>query len=356
VTAPASPPSSSSAGSVIEVRDLRKTYVAPLSLKRVQALSGVSFVVRPGEIFGFLGPNGAGKTTTIRILMGLIKKSSGEASIFGHPVPSRQARARLGFLPEQPYFYDYLTVAELCDFAGRLCGVDRATRRRRADELINRVGLDRARNQPLKKYSKGMMQRAGIAQALMNDPDLVVFDEPMSGLDPIGRKEVRDIILELRKQGKTVFFSSHILSDVETISDRVAIVVKGRVELVGSPSELVAGTQIATEVTLWLGSTDAAAVERLAAAGAVVRRGDRDLTVSLPATADVDDYLKLAHQLGARVGAVMPRQETLEDLFIRRAKGDAGAGGEDDAAPDPAPGAEPVRQPDEAAASREARS
>jgi ABC-2 type transport system ATP-binding protein len=316
-------PSAISAGSVIEVRDLRKSYVAPLSRKRVPALNGVSFTVRRGEIFGFLGPNGAGKTTTIRILMGLIRKEQGEASIFGHPVPSRQARARLGFLPEQPYFYDYLTVAELCDFAGRLCGVDAPTRRKRADELIARVGLERARNQPLKKYSKGMMQRAGIAQALMNDPDLVVFDEPMSGLDPIGRKEVRDLILDLRKQGKTVFFSSHILSDVETVSDRVAIVVKGRVELVGSPSELVAGTQTATEVTLWLGAMEPAAVEQLATAGTVLRRGDRDLTVSLPSTADVDAYVRLAHQLGARLGAVMPRQESLEDLFIRRAHGDA---------------------------------
>src|SRR5687767_6481389 len=171
--------------------------------------------------------------------MGLIKPTGGSASILGKSIPSREARARVGFLPESPYFYDYLTVAELLDLAGRLFGIPSALRKKRADELIERVGLSRARSQNLKKFSKGMLQRAGLAQALMNDPELVVLDEPMSGLDPIGRKEVRDLMLELREQGKTVFFSTHILSDVEAITDRVAIVARGQLQAHGTPSELV---------------------------------------------------------------------------------------------------------------------
>jgi ABC-2 type transport system ATP-binding protein len=305
---------------VIEVTDLQKTYRTPFRRRKVVALRGINVAVRRGEIFGFLGPNGAGKTTTIRILMGLIAASGGTAKIFGDAVPSRAARQRLGFLPEQPYFYDYLTVGELCDLAGRLFGVDAATRKRRADELIARVGLDRARTQNLKKFSKGMMQRAGLAQALMNDPDLVVLDEPMSGLDPIGRKEVRDLILELRERGKTVFFSSHILTDVEAISDRVAIVARGQVRAVGAPHELVGHTQLGVDVTWRLPDADADTVATAltgARADGVTRKGDQ-LALALPGDADVDALLARGRELGARVLAVTPRFETLEDLFLRR--------------------------------------
>jgi ABC-2 type transport system ATP-binding protein len=275
---------------VIEVRDLRKIYRTPFRRRASQALGGVSFEVGQGEIFGFLGPNGAGKTTTIRVLMGLIAATAGSARIFGHPVPSREARLRLGFLPEQPYFYDYLTVGELLDLVGRLFGLDRATRVRRAGELIERVGLARARDQSLKRFSKGMLQRAGLAQALMNDPDLVVLDEPMSGLDPIGRKEVRDLIVELRERGKTVFFSSHILTDVEAVADRVAIVARGEIRAQGVPAELVKRTLLGT-----------------------------DLVLRLPDRADDgDDTLAAARAAGAKVVAVTPRHETLEDLFLRQ--------------------------------------
>jgi ABC-2 type transport system ATP-binding protein len=210
----------------IDVHDLKKTYRTPFTRKKVEALRGVTFAVERGHIFGFVGPNGAGKTTTIRTLMGLIRPTAGTATLLGHELPSRAARRKIGFLPEAPYFYDYLTVGELCDLAGRLFGMAPAARRKRADELIERVGLAGARGMSLKKFSKGMLQRAGLAQALMNDPELVVLDEPMSGLDAIGRKEVRDLILELRDQGKTVFFSTHILSDVEAITDRVAIIAR----------------------------------------------------------------------------------------------------------------------------------
>jgi ABC-2 type transport system ATP-binding protein len=304
----------------IEVVDLAKTYRTPFRRKRVDALRGVSFEVRRGEIFGFLGPNGAGKTTTIRCLMGLIRASAGKAKLLGKAVPSREARGHVGFLPEAPYFYDYLTVAELLDLAGRLFGLDAATRKKRADELIAKVGLDRARGQSLKKFSKGMLQRAGLAQALINDPDLVVFDEPMSGLDPIGRKEVRDLILELRDAGKTVFFSTHILADVESISDRVAIVMRGKIEAVGAPRELAGRALLATDVTFRIDDPRGAAADEIAARGSRDRRGDHEIMVTLAADADVDEVLGFARERGAKVVAVAPRHDTLEDLFVHHAQ------------------------------------
>ncbi len=314
---------------IIEVRGLRKVYHTPFSRRRVVAVDGISFAVEPGEIFGFVGPNGAGKTTTIRILMGLIRPSAGSASLFGHAVPSRQARARIGFLPEAPYFYEYLTVGELLDLVGRLFGMDRRARRRRADELIELVGLERARKQALKSYSKGMLQRAGIAQALMSDPELVVLDEPTSGLDPLGRREVREIVERLRKAGKTVFFSSHILADVEAIADRVAIIVGGRLHEVGRVSELVDASLVSTALRLRLPAGDGAASAALEPrCRRVQRRGD-ELELELGPDADVDQILAEARALGAKVIAVTPRHETLEDLFVRRARmaGSEGLGG-----------------------------
>jgi ABC-2 type transport system ATP-binding protein len=299
----------------ITVEDLRKTYRTPFTRKKVEALRGVTFTVERGHIFGFVGPNGAGKTTLIRTLMGLIRPSGGKATLLGQTIPSRAARARVGFLPESPYFYDYLTVSELLDLAGRLFGVPHAERVKRADKLIERVGLSRARTLSLKKFSKGMLQRAGLAQALMNDPELVVLDEPMSGLDPIGRKEVRDLILELRDQGKTVFFSSHILSDVEAITDRVAIIARGQLQTVGTPSELVAKTMLGVEIVVHL-PADKEAGELTAGADRVRRIGD-ELSLMLPMTADVDAWLQRAFAAGAKVVSVAPRHETLEDTFLR---------------------------------------
>jgi ABC-2 type transport system ATP-binding protein len=304
---------------VIAVRDLAKTYRTPFRRRKVEALRGVSFAVERGEIFGFLGPNGAGKTTTIRCLMGLCSISGGTAEILGARVPSRAARQRVGFLPEQPYFYDYLTVGELLDLGGRLFGLAGGERRKRADALIERVGLDRARDQALKKFSKGMLQRAGLALALINEPDLIILDEPMSGLDPIGRKEVRDLILEQRDAGRTVFFSSHILSDVESICDRVAICIDGRMKDVGRPRDLVDAASRGTELRLHL-ADDApeAAVAALTARAVTARRISGELLLSLAPDADLDDVVAFARAQGAKLVAVTPRHETLEDLFLRR--------------------------------------
>ena len=310
--------------SVISVRDLKKAYRTPFRRKRVDALRGVSFDVGRGEIYGFLGPNGAGKTTTIRTLMGLIRATGGEASILGHRLPSRAARARVGFLPEQPYFYDYLTVAELLDLMGRLCGVDTATRKKRADELIARVGLDRAKNTSLKKYSKGMMQRAGLAQALMNDPDVIVLDEPMSGLDPIGRKEIRDLILEQRDRGKTVFFSTHILADVEAVADRIAIVARGQIQVEGVPSELVGNAVLGVDVTLRVGEQGIGDLATRAKSHRVV---GREVVLSLAPDTNVDELLAQARIVGASVVSVTPNHETLEDLFLRQIAAVSDGGG-----------------------------
>ena len=300
----------------IDVRDLRKTYRTPFARRKVEALRGVTFEVQRGHIFGFVGPNGAGKTTTIRTLMGLIRPTSGSAMILGQKIPSRAARFKVGFLPESPYFYDYLTVGELLDLAGRLFGVPSDLRKKRANDLIERVGLDRARSQSLKKFSKGMLQRAGLAQALMNDPELVVLDEPMSGLDPIGRKEVRELILSLRDQGKTVFFSTHILSDVEAITDRVAIVARGSLQAHGTPSELVKQTILGTDVMLRIPAD--ADITSLTDGADRVRRKDDELSLTLPTEADVDAWVTRAHAASGKIISIAPRHETLEDLFLRR--------------------------------------
>jgi len=314
----------------IDVHDLTKTYRTPFTRRKVEALRGVTFSVERGQIFGFIGPNGAGKTTTIRTLMGLVRPTGGRATLLGHALPSRAAREKIGFLPEAPYFYDYLDVGELCDLAGRLFGLAPRVRAQRADELIEKVGLGQARGQSLKKFSKGMLQRAGLAQALMNDPELVVLDEPMSGLDPIGRKEVRDLILELRDRGKTVFFSTHILSDVEAITDRVAIIARGQLQAHGTPAELVSRSVQGVDVIIRLAPPaagpgpdgDAETADAQLTRGAVrVRRVGEELSLTLAADTDVDAWIARAHAAGARVVQIAPRHETLEDLFVRRVAG-----------------------------------
>jgi ABC-2 type transport system ATP-binding protein len=313
----------SSGDIVLSAQGLAKTFRLGFLRRPVQAVREISFEVRRGEIFGFLGPNGAGKTTTLKMLMGLVSPSRGRAQVLGLPVPSRSAQRRVGYLPETPYFYEYLTPEELLDFAGALYDLPRAERRRRADRLLARVGLEAARGRALRKFSKGMLQRIGIAQALIGDPELVVLDEPMTGLDPLGRKEMRDLMLELRAEGKTVFFSTHILPDVEMTCDRAAIVVAGKLRSVGPLAALVSARLVSTEVVLAPGHDGAGAAAALPAPPPGARQlpggGGGETALDLPAGADVDAYLRSALAAGARVLSVTPRRESLEDLFVREA-------------------------------------
>jgi ABC-2 type transport system ATP-binding protein len=308
---------------VLRADKLAKTFRLGFLRKRIQAVREVSFEIHRGEVFGFLGPNGAGKTTTLKMLMGLIFPSAGKAEVLGLPVPTLAAKKRLGYLPETPYFYDYLTPEEFLDLVGALADVPRAERRRRADRLIARVGLDHARGRPLRKFSKGMLQRVGIAQSLMGEPELVVLDEPMTGLDPLGRKEIRDLILELKQEGRTVFYSTHILPDVEMTCDRVAMVFAGRTSAVGPLGQLLSARLLSTEVVLQPGASGPPSLPEGAAARTTA---EGTHAVELREGADVDAFLKAAMAGGARVLAVSPRRESLEEFFIRQAQaGGSGA-------------------------------
>jgi ABC-2 type transport system ATP-binding protein len=309
---------------VVQVEALRKVFVRGIRRRRTTAVDGISFSVEPGEVFGFLGPNGAGKTTTMKVLMGLIHPTSGSARLFGAPAGDRVARARLGYLPENPYFYDYLTGTELLHMVGRIYGLDRSERRRRAGTLLERLGLAAAAGRPLRSYSKGMLQRAGLAQALMGDPELVVLDEPMSGLDPIGRKDVRDLIVDLRDRGKTVFFCTHILADADLLCDRVGILVGGRLQDVGPLGELLSPEVLAVDV-LWTCDRPEPR-ERLRAAAerhATTSEGELS-TCASPAAADA--LLAAILAAGGRIVSVTPQRQTLEQVFVEDARA-ADAGG-----------------------------
>ena len=228
------------AGPAIEIENLTKDYpFGFLHLRKKRSLEGLTMTVEDGEVFGFLGPNGAGKSTTIKLLMSLIFPTAGSARILGKPISDIGMHRDIGYLPEQPYFYDYLTAAELLDYFARFFDLKTADRRERVERMLKKVGLETARKIQLRKYSKGMLQRVGLAQAILHDPKVVILDEPMSGLDPLGRREVRDIILELKREGRTILFSTHILSDAEMLCDRVGVIVGGKLRGVGAPDEIV---------------------------------------------------------------------------------------------------------------------
>src|SRR6202047_5329024 len=237
------------ATAAIEIDSLTKDYALGFWRKRMRrALDNLSLRVEDGEIFGFLGPNGAGKTTTLKLLMGLIFPTAGTATIRGKSIDDVNMHREIGYLPEQPYFYDYLTARELLDYYARLFGFGAADRRERITRFLKRVGLAQAADVQLRKFSKGMLQRVGIAQAILHDPQVIFLDEPMSGLDPVGRREVRDIIHDLKREGRTVFFSTHILADAEMLCDRVAVLVGGKFEGVGAPAEIVSMQVYAMEI------------------------------------------------------------------------------------------------------------
>jgi ABC-2 type transport system ATP-binding protein len=303
--------------SLIEVRELKKTFRIGFFGRRVEAVKGVSFQVRRGEIFGFLGPNGAGKTTTIKMLTGLIEPTGGEAFLFGARVPSAEARQRIGFLPENPYVYPYLTPREFVTLCGRLSGLSGQSLVDRTTAMLTKVGIAYAADRPVRRLSKGMLQRTGLAAALVSDPELLILDEPMSGLDPVGRKEVRDIILEERASGRTIFFSTHILNDVEAMCDRVTILREGKVVVSGALRTLLRGDVLHTDVTLAGVSPDLQA--KFEELGCRVQPRADVVVIAVEGEKLVSDVLRASLDGGAQVIEVTPRRETLEDLFLRRA-------------------------------------
>lgn len=300
----------------VKIEDLTKVFRVGFWGKRFVALQGLSFEVEAGEVFGLLGPNGAGKTTALKLLMGLIKPTRGRAWIMGMEVNNVQVRAKIGYLPESPYFYEHLRGGEFMDFYGRLFSLTRSRRRERSEELLALVGLARARDLPLRKYSKGMLQRIGLAQALINDPELVILDEPMTGLDPVGRREVRDVILQLKKQGKTVCFSSHILSDVEMICDRVGIINQGRMVSIGKISQLLNPRIEYYEISF--SGLKAENLGNLRAPDARVF-SDGDLVYAIAAEEENKDRIIAGVQeKGGRIHSVIPHRESLEEYFLRQ--------------------------------------
>lgn len=298
----------------IEILGLEKTYMVGFWRKRPKrALHPLHLSVEEGEIFGFLGPNGAGKTTTLKMLMGLVFPTAGTARILGKDWTDPEVKAQIGFLPEQPYFYDYLTAHELLNYYGQLSGVPAKDRKQRIDEMLARVGLADVKGVQLRKFSKGMLQRVGIAQAILHNPNLVFFDEPMSGLDPLGRREVRDLIEQLKREGKTVFFSTHILSDAESLCDRVAILNKGELRGVGAVEELTSSMQGKVEV-VWQGTRIPASMTALGAESHVTGETVRAVIAENQQDAAIDalrrERLKLI--------AITPLRTSLEAYFVEK--------------------------------------
>ncbi len=300
---------------VLEVRGLAKTFRIGFFRKKVEAVRGIDFEVRRGEIFGLLGPNGAGKTTTLKMILRLISPMTGDITLFGQGAPGVKTMGRVGYVPENPYVYQYLRPHEFLDLCGRLFGMSRAERRERADRMIARVGLSHAVDRPIGKFSKGMMQRIGLAQALLHDPELLILDEPMSGLDPVGRKEVRDLVLEQRRLGKTIVFTSHILSDVELLCDRVGIMRQGRMQHYGTLDSLL---QRGRRTEIVLEGVDDALRESLRGRVASLDAIDDRVTLHVDG-APPSDLIRDALEAGARLASVTPARETLEDLFVRDA-------------------------------------
>jgi ABC-2 type transport system ATP-binding protein len=307
----------------IEILGLEKTYMVGFWRKRPKrALHPLHLTVEEGEIFGFLGPNGAGKTTTLKLMMGLVFPTAGTARILGRDWTDPDVKAQIGFLPEQPYFYDYLTAYELLNYYGQLSGVPAKDRARRVEEVLHQVGLRDVKGVQLRKFSKGMLQRAGIAQAILHDPKIVFFDEPMSGLDPIGRREVRDLMEQLKQQGKTVFFSTHILSDAEALCDRVAIINHGEVRRVGAVADLTAGVQGKLEV-IWRGTSVPASIKALGAECHITG----DTVRAVISENQQDAAIDALRRENLRMISLTPVRTSLETYFVdnvRRAETSAG--------------------------------
>jgi len=296
----------------VKTEGLTKTYRLLMQKEPVNAVSDLDLEVYEGEIFGFLGPNGAGKTTTIKILLGLTYPTSGKAWLLGKPAGDISVKSKISYLPESPYFYEYMSGVELLDFYARLFGLNERSRKQKVEDLLRTVGLYADRHKPLSQYSKGMLQRVGLAQALVNDPKLLFFDEPTSGLDPIAHSEIRDLILRLRDEGRTVFLSSHQLSDVEMVCDRVAILNRGKLLRIGKLDDLLHGSSVEVKAT----GVAAAAVEELKGVAAYVEAENGSVTASLDEGEAVNQAIDIIRAAKGRILTVAPKRRTLEDLFM----------------------------------------
>jgi ABC-2 type transport system ATP-binding protein len=298
----------------IEILGLEKTYMVGFWRKQPKrALHPLHIKVEDGEIFGFLGPNGAGKTTTLKMLMGLVFPTAGKARILGKNWTDPEVKAQIGFLPEQPYFYDYLTAHELLDYYGQLSGIPGKNRKAKVDEMLHRVGLTDIKGMQLRKFSKGMLQRVGIAQSILHDPKVVFFDEPMSGLDPLGRREVRDLMEQLKLEGKTVFFSTHILSDAEALCDRVAIIHKGELRGEGAVQDLTSAVQNKIEV-VWQGTQTPASMKALGAECHVTGETVRAIIPENQQDAAIDALRRER----LRLISITPLRTSLETYFVEK--------------------------------------
>jgi len=301
---------------VVRTEQLTKDFFTGFWRPRAhRALDGLSLEIPPGGVFGLLGPNGAGKSTTLKLLVDLLRPTAGRAELLGRPPGDLDARARLGFLPEHPTFYDHLTGEEVLTYFAGLFGLTGPDRRRRVSRMLDRVGLGADRRRPLRQYSKGMVQRVGIAQALINDPELIILDEPMSGLDPVGRRDVRELILALRDEGRTVLFSSHILSDAESLCSAVGILARGRLVANGTLSDLTAGGRGGAEVVV-TGLAPAVAERLRPRLRGMTRIADGRYSLDLPADLRPEPLIAELSAAGAVLVSVTPSRTTLEDVFV----------------------------------------
>ncbi len=304
---------------IVEIKNLTKDYeVGFWRKKRVRALDDLSLTVTGGQIFGFLGGNGAGKTTTIKILMGLLFPTSGSARILGSDISDVSMHRRIGYCPENPYFYDYLTAAELMNYFGELLGLDGAKRKQRTSHLLKSVGLEEKDwNKQLRKFSKGMLQRVGLAQALINEPEIVFFDEPMSGLDPMGRREVRELIDGLRRSGATVFMSTHILSDVEALCDEVAILRRGKLAATGNLEELLSTHSGTTLYEISIKGVSAEILSKKFPSAHISSKAN-GVTVEVESESEIENILSESRAAGGRLISVQPVRQSLEELFVEQ--------------------------------------